>query len=91
MSAPAWMYMNRIKRGWDFHRGEARADAGVSVRAVYEGKERGGGVADEESNGGVANEDSSGGNAIEALAICYAIRAIHRATLRRQRVESIGV
>ncbi|KAK9084020.1 hypothetical protein Scep_030491 [Stephania cephalantha] len=31
------------------------------------GKERGDGVADEESNDGVAEEESSGGNAIEAL------------------------
>ncbi|KAK9158544.1 hypothetical protein Scep_005118 [Stephania cephalantha] len=40
----------------------------VSVcERCIKGKERGGGVADEESNDGVTDEESSGGNAIEAL------------------------
>ncbi|KAK9132689.1 hypothetical protein Scep_012217 [Stephania cephalantha] len=57
------------------------------------GKERGGGVADEESNGGVADEESSSKNAIEALHESVMVFvSVHRSDVRSDgRVDRCAI
>ncbi|KAK9089380.1 hypothetical protein Scep_028462 [Stephania cephalantha] len=67
------MYWNRIKRAylWDCDsKGEARADGGVGVRALYEGEG--------ERRQRVTEEESHGGNEIEALheSLCHSCQSI---------------